>query len=235
MKSATTRSIRNCIHIYRSILNNGVGNRSVIPHIMYSRNIFISGFPSSSVTLKSGVGKIHNLNTCHSFEIIPKNIPILQYNFFSSNKKIKRVKRKKVRLNINEKNNNDFVDNLNENINATVANSVEQKDSKKKVGKWQELKGYVKEYGWVFLAYWTGAWVGSGFICYGAVEATGLDGIALLKRLGSDNIYDLSGWDPRFINALIAIEINELLEFFRFPLIIATTPKVARWWRSRGN
>ena len=236
IKSATTTNIRNCIRVYHSTINNRVKTRSMKPHIIFCKNFFVTGCPSSSIYLRGGAGKMRNLFTCRSFDsITPKKFPVLQYSFFSTKKKIKRVKRKKISLDVREKMNNNFVFNLNGNLKTKAMSNVEQKDNKKKVGKWQELKGYVKEYGWVFLAYWTGTWVGSGFVCYGAVQATGLDGIALLKRLGSDNIYDLSDWDPRFINALIAIEINELLEFFRFPLIVATTPKVAKWWRSRGN
>ena len=117
----------------------------------------------------------------------------------------------------------------------TKTTVVKKKDDKKKakVGKIEQLKGYFKEYGWVFVTYWTGVWASNGVLIYVAIEAAGLDGIALLKSLGSDSIYDIGDWDPKFLNALIAIEVNELLELVRFPIIVATTPKVAKWWRSR--
>jgi hypothetical protein len=38
MKSATTKSMRNGIYIYRSIINNGMKVNSVKPHIRFSRN-----------------------------------------------------------------------------------------------------------------------------------------------------------------------------------------------------
>lgn len=112
---------------------------------------------------------------------------------------------------------------------------AKKNNDKKKPGKIEQLKGYFKEYGWVFVTYWTTVWAVNGVACFLIIEATGLDGIALLKSLGSDNIYDIGDWDPSFLNALIAIEVNELLELIRFPIIVATTPRVAKWWRSRGT
>ena len=114
---------------------------------------------------------------------------------------------------------------------GTISNS----DNKKKMSKIEQLKGYFKEYGWVFVTYWSSVWALNGVACFLIIEATGLDGAALLKSLGSDNIYDIGDWDPSFLNALIAIEVNELLELVRFPIIVATTPRVAKWWRSRGT
>jgi hypothetical protein len=107
-----------------------------------------------------------------------------------------------------------------------------KKDDEKKPGKLQQIKMYIKEYKWVFLAYWTGTWAAGAVVCYGALEVTGVDGIGILRYLGSDNIYDISGWNPKIVNGFLAIEINEFLELVRFPVILATTPKLAKWWRS---
>jgi len=122
--------------------------------------------------------------------------------------------------------------NFSSNSNVEAGKQPKVEDENKKEGKLAQMKRYFKEYKWVFITYWTGTWVAGALVCYGVIEALGIDGIALLRSLGSDNIYDISEWDPRILNALIAIEVNELFEIVRFPLIIATTPKVANWWRS---
>jgi len=45
---------------------------------------------------------------------------------------------------------------------------------------------------------------------------------------GADNVFDTSALSPTLVNALIAAEINELGEFVRLPLVIATTPALSR-------
>ena len=130
------------------------------------------------------------------------------------------------------KSNRLFVFNFSSNANVDAGKQPKVEDENKKEGKLAQMKRYFKEYKWVFITYWTGTWVAGALACYGVIEILGIDGVALLRSLGSDNIYDISEWDPRILNALIAIEVNELFEIVRFPLIIATTPKVANWWRS---
>jgi len=41
-------------------------------------------------------------------------------------------------------------------------------------------------------------------------------------------VFDTSALSPTLVNALIAAEINELGEFVRLPLVIATTPALSR-------
>ena len=60
----------------------------------------------------------------------------------------------------------------------------------------------------------------------------GLDGVALLQQLGADSVIDTTALSPRLINAFIAAEINELIDLFRLPMVIATTPAVGRKWKA---
>ncbi len=106
----------------------------------------------------------------------------------------------------------------------------------KKPGKWQQLKTAFKEYRYVFLAYYGTTFLVPIPFLWAGLEIGGLDGVGLLQWLGADKIYEgVNEWNNSFINLLVALEMNELLEFVRLPLILSTTPKVAHWWRSRGK
>merc|ERR1712166_1071026 len=64
----------------------------------------------------------------------------------------------------------------------------------------------------------------------------GFDGVAALKYMEPGSFYgQIDHMNPSIINGLIAIEINSLVDLVRLPLAITTTPKVAAWWRSRGD
>ena len=104
----------------------------------------------------------------------------------------------------------------------------------KKPGKWQQLKTAFKEYRYVFLAYYGTTFLLPIPFLWVTLEGVGLDGVALLQLLGADKIYEgVNNWSSSFINFLVAVEMNELLEFVRIPVVISTTPKVAKWWRAR--
>ena len=187
---------------------------------------------------RTQTAKIHSPTFFSLPNVVTKSNFAQSYNamqcmHFGSKKRSKRTKKalfKDQRVENKEFKSEDQVQ-INSDKKGTTSNS----DNKKKPGKIEQLKGYFKEYGWVFVTYWSSVWALNGVACFLIIEATGLDGIALLKSLGSDNIYDIGDWDPSFLNALIAIEVNELLELVRFPIIVATTPRVAKWWRSRGT
>ena len=91
-----------------------------------------------------------------------------------------------------------------------------------------------KEHGPVFVAYYVTTWTAGAAVCYGGITIAGIDGIALLKYLTVDEMLlqhtriDISGWSPALINGLIALELNELLEYVRLPVVIATTPTLSR-------
>ena len=94
-----------------------------------------------------------------------------------------------------------------------------------------------REHGPVFVAYYVTTWTAGAAVCYGGITIAGVDGIALLKYLTVDEMLlqhtsiDISGWSPALINGLIALELNEMLEYVRLPVVIATTPALSRMLR----
>ena len=109
----------------------------------------------------------------------------------------------------------------------------EKKPEEKKPTRWQQLKTTFREHGLVFVGFYTTTWLGGFGVCYGSVTLAGLDGVALLHQVGVDSVIDISAFSTRVVNALIAAEINELLDFVRLPLVIAMTPALSR--RLRGT
>ena len=74
------------------------------------------------------------------------------------------------------------------------------------------------------------------FPFYFGLQFFGVDGVEVLKWVGVQNIYEgVNDWSTEWVNLFIAGEMNEVLEFGRLPLVLATTPRVAKWWRSRNN
>jgi len=84
----------------------------------------------------------------------------------------------------------------------------------------------MKEYGLVFTVWWTVAWTASGVGIYGAAEHFGVDVVKLVREhIG----YDLSAYvDPKMGNLAGVVAVNEALEVVRLPLVVATTPSLAR-------
>ena len=103
----------------------------------------------------------------------------------------------------------------------------------KKLTRWQQFKTTFREHGPVFVGYYGVTWLGWFCICYGAIACSGLNGVALLQAIGADAVFDTTALSPRVINALIAAEVNELADFVRLPIVIATTPALSR--RLRGK
>ena len=213
------------------------------PHATWQVAKCVGTFPFTDVYGRMFSGRtqatrIHSPTTFFQLNVVPRSNFAQSYNamqcmYFGSKKRSKRTK--KALFTDQRVENKEFKSEDQVQINSDKKGTTSNSDNKKKPGKIEQLKGYFKEYGWVFVTYWSSVWALNGVACFLIIEATGLDGIALLKSLGSDNIYDIGDWDPSFLNALIAIEVNELLELVRFPIIVATTPRVAKWWRSRGT
>ena len=89
----------------------------------------------------------------------------------------------------------------------------------------------------VFFTYWTGVWAVSGVGIYCVLAATGLDVVpaveAVDEALGSDLA---SRFNPSLGRVAVAVAVNELCEFVRFPVVLATTPMVVRQWEAwRGK
>ena len=110
-----------------------------------------------------------------------------------------------------------------------LATSSDDKDKdQKKPTRWQQIKTTIREHGPVFVGYYATTYAAGFSVCFTAVTATGLDGLALLQQLGVDSYIDTSVLSTRVINALIAAEINEMFDLVRLPFVIATTPALSR-------
>jgi len=51
------------------------------------------------------------------------------------------------------------------------------------------------------------------------------------RELGLEAYVDTSEWPVLYVNLFVAFELNELVDFVRLPLVIATTPAVATAYR----
>jgi len=103
--------------------------------------------------------------------------------------------------------------------------------SEKQLGMWDKLKATVKEHGPVFLVLNGTAWCAITASFYFAIQSYGFDGVELMQRWGAQEYIDISSWDKRYVNALIAINCSEMLDPVRIPIILAVTPFVSRWYR----
>ena len=112
-----------------------------------------------------------------------------------------------------------------------TAPSGSDKDEKKPT-RWEQLKSTVREHGMVFVGYYATTYAAGFGVCWSAITVGGLDGVALLQWLGVDNVFDTSMLSTRVVNALIALECNEMLDVVRLPFVLATTPALSR--RLRG-
>ena len=107
-------------------------------------------------------------------------------------------------------------------------------EPEKKPSRWQRIKSMFREHGPVFVGFYVTTWTAGAAVCYGGITIAGVDGIALLKYLTVDEMLlthtsiDISGWSPALINGLIALELNEMLEYVRLPVVIAMTPALSR-------
>lgn len=114
--------------------------------------------------------------------------------------------------------------------NASGAKKKKEDEGKgKKLGKFQKLKKMWKDYGMVFVGYYGTTWVLGYIPCYLALEYGGVNGVEFLEWLGVGEHIDISNWSPQFINMILAYEMNELLDFVRIPVVIATTPTLSRY------
>ena len=88
----------------------------------------------------------------------------------------------------------------------------------------------LKKHGPVFLIYWNGMWILSGFTIYAGLTLGGIDPLPLAYAINLDRLIDLSRLDPAHGYVAAAIVLNEVAELVRFPLVVATVPAVTRWW-----
>ena len=105
-----------------------------------------------------------------------------------------------------------------------------------KRSKWENIKYLFYEYRYPFIAYYGVAYVTPIVPFWLSLQFFGVDGVELLQWVQADKLYEgINDWNPKYVNFFIAMEMNELLEFFRIPIVLSTTPKVAKWWRSRNT
>ena len=57
-------------------------------------------------------------------------------------------------------------------------------EDEKKLGTFGKIKNMAKKYGKVFVFYWGGMYVSHLAVIFGAIQLTGLDGLALLRQIG---------------------------------------------------
>jgi len=104
--------------------------------------------------------------------------------------------------------------------------------TQEKPAKKQSIKSMARQYGPVFLVYWTGLWAASGVGLFAALEGATSAGLVDIETVLAylslqDHVSPTAG------NVAVAVAVNEALEVVRFPFTVATTPRVARWWNDR--
>ena len=85
---------------------------------------------------------------------------------------------------------------------------------------------YRRQHGGLFLGYWGGTWVSMYVVLWACMQNAGVDAVQWIQTAGLDETLrsyvgvEVGGWSPTLINALVAIEINYLLEFARLPVVL---------------
>jgi hypothetical protein len=98
-----------------------------------------------------------------------------------------------------------------------------------------KFKAYSRDYGFPFMCYWTGCWVATGAVTYGAIAYGDFDALTIICRV--DGLFGTNiaaNIDPTLGNVAVAIAVNELLEPIRLPFVIATTPTVVRFFTNKN-
>ena len=101
-------------------------------------------------------------------------------------------------------------------------------------GRWEQMVGLFREHGATFVALYTGSYAACVGAAWAALSVAKVDSIALMRRLGSDRVIDLSEWSPGWVNAAVATVIADFAEPVRLPLVVAATPALGRMLR-RGR
>eukprot|EP00668_Euglena_longa_P031668 GGOE01040910.1.p1 GENE.GGOE01040910.1~~GGOE01040910.1.p1 ORF type:complete len:178 (+),score=47.10 GGOE01040910.1:52-585(+) len=83
----------------------------------------------------------------------------------------------------------------------------------------------VQEHGWPFLMYWVALWFGSAVLIWAALHFKWLtpgDAIDLLRKVHIDWVFNLDDISPNTANVALALVLNEGVEVFRFPFVMAS-------------
>lgn len=91
----------------------------------------------------------------------------------------------------------------------------------------------VRTHGTVFFVYWATSWT----VCLGPIyaafhfELVPYDGMDLLYAVHADKVFNIGAWSKKWVDLAVAIEINEVCDWVRLPVIIATTPRMVLFWQ----
>ena len=104
-----------------------------------------------------------------------------------------------------------------------------------KQSRMDKLKSLFREYGKFFIVYYGTAWCLTLAPIYAAVSASGFDSLELIQRFVDEDswIYEKAGQlNTNAINFLISVELNEIADVVRLPIVLMTTPRLAKTWKS---
>jgi hypothetical protein len=116
---------------------------------------------------------------------------------------------------------------------AKTASAAKERQSGKREGKVARLRKMFSEHGAVFVGYYGAAWLAGYIPSFIVLEAAGVDARSLLDWVGLDQYCDYSEVSPTLINAFLAVEVNEVLDWVRLPVVLATTPRLSAWLKER--
>merc|ERR1712110_767154 len=85
----------------------------------------------------------------------------------------------------------------------------------------EQITALFREHGVTFVGLYTASYAVCVGAAWGALGVAEVDGVALLRKLGSDRVIDLSEWPPRWVNLGIATVIADLVEPVRLPMVVA--------------
>ena len=89
------------------------------------------------------------------------------------------------------------------------------------------FKALARDYGVAFMAWYWVVWASTAALTYTAIEAGGVDAIALIARFDEFTGMDISSKvDPTVGTIGLTIAINELIEPLRLPIVVFTTKPI---------
>uniref|UniRef100_A0A7S3PU42 DUF1279 domain-containing protein n=1 Tax=Chaetoceros debilis TaxID=122233 RepID=A0A7S3PU42_9STRA len=90
-----------------------------------------------------------------------------------------------------------------------------------------KFKALARDYGMPFMAWYWCVWMSTAALTYGAIEAGGIDAMALIAKSDTYTGFDLhSKVDPTMGTIGITLVFNEMLEPLRLPIVVVTTKPV---------
>lgn len=97
--------------------------------------------------------------------------------------------------------------------------------------RFEKFKSLWKQYGYVFVGYYTVVWAIPFLPLFAMCECNVIDCMAALEWLHVGDVVDLNSMNTRYVNLFVSFELNELIGWVTLPFVVATTPRVSQWWR----